>query len=272
VGEEELLLVHSPEYLQSLAQPAVVARAVEVPLLSQAPQWLLDSFLLQPMRWATAGTILAGEHALRSGLAFNLGGGFHHAKPASGEGFSIYNDIAVMIQSLRSRNLLSPANRIAYIDLDAHLGNGVAWCFRDDPTVFMFDMHNGDIYPTHDARARQRVDCLIPLELGCNGPNYLEQLQSRLPGFLDSISRSAPIALAIYNAGTDVLANDELGGMSLSMDDVLRRDRFVLQVLRSRQIPAAVVTSGGYSRESYQAIARMIANALTDETEADSAR
>jgi histone deacetylase 11 len=258
VSDEQLLLVHTPEYLQSLRQSAVVAQAIEVPALRRAPWWLLDRFVLQPMRWATAGSMAAGRAALESGLAFNLGGGFHHAKPACGEGFSIYNDIAVMVRVLQQEQRLAESSRVAYIDLDAHLGNGVAWCFGDDPRLFHFDIHNGDIYPRGDALASGRVDCLIPVQPSCSGGEYLRLLRERLPPFLDSVSRSANVGLAIYNAGTDVLDGDPLGGLALSLDDVLARDRFVLQSLRNRAIPTVVLASGGYTSVTFRAIARTV--------------
>src|SRR5262245_37076713 len=258
VRDAELVLVHTAEYLQSLRQSGVVAQAIEVPAMRRAPWWLLDRFVLQPMRWATAGTIAAGRAALEHGLAFNLGGGFHHAKPDAGEGFSIYNDIAVMIRVLQRDARLAESSRIAYIDLDAHLGNGVAWCFRDDPRLFHFDMHNSQIYPSYDSVAKQRVDCLVPVSPSWSGREYLDMLLQRLPPFLDSVSRSASIGLAIYNAGTDVLDHDPLGGLSLSLDDVLARDRFVIETLRGRNLPTVVLTSGGYTSISYQAIARMV--------------
>src|SRR5205823_13305249 len=122
VSDEQLALVHTQDYLHSLHQSGVVAQAIEVPSLRRAPWWLLDRFVLQPMRWATAGSIAAGRAALENGLAINLGGGFHHAKPAAGEGFSIYNDIAVMVRVLRREGRLAEGHRVAYIDLDAHLG------------------------------------------------------------------------------------------------------------------------------------------------------
>jgi histone deacetylase 11 len=262
VADAELALIHSAEYLRSLRQSGVVAQAIEVPAMRRAPWWLLDRFVLQPMRWATAGTIGAGRAALECGLAFNLGGGFHHAKPDAGEGFSIYNDIAVMIHVLQRDKQLAENSRIAYIDLDAHLGNGVAWCFLEDPRLFHFDMHNGQIYPSYDSVAKQRVDCLIPVSPNWSGREYLDTLRERLQPFLDSVSRSASVALAIYNAGTDVLESDPLGGLGLSLDDVLARDRFVVETLRTRNLPTVVLTSGGYTSVSYQAIAKIVLAAV----------
>ena len=261
VSDEVLRLVHSQVYLQSLKSSAVVAQAIETPALRRAPYWLLDRFLLQPMRWAAAGSIAAARAALDCGLAFNLVGGFHHAKPDRGEGFSIFNDIALAVGTLTREGRLTASSRVAYVDLDAHMGNGVAWCFREDSRVFFFDMHNQAIYPVLDLRARERIDCPIGLAPGTLGEQYLAQLRSRLPPFLDSVGRSAPISLAIYNAGTDVLAGDPLGGLSLTPDDVLRRDQFVLNTLRQRGIPTVMLTSGGYTDESHRAIARTIAAA-----------
>ena len=113
-----------------------------------------------------------------------------------------------------------------------------------------------------DREARERVDCSLPLLPGCSGNDYLERLKERLPPFLDSINRSASVALAIYNAGTDVLDDDPLGGLALSLSDVLTRDQFVIEALQSRQLPTVVLTSGGYTAISYQAIAQMILAAL----------
>jgi len=258
ICDEQLKLVHSEDYLDSLRTSAIVAQAVEVPALRRAPWWLLERFLLQPMRWATAGSVNAGRAARQYGLAFNLGGGFHHAKPSGGEGFSIYNDTAVMIRVLESEGLLTRHGRIAYVDLDAHLGNGVAHCFLDESRVFLFDMHNGSIYPVLDTIARERIDCALPLRPETNGQDYLAILEAKLPVFLDSISRTQAVELAIYNAGTDVLEGDPLGGLALSLADVLTRDRFVIDTLRQRQIPTVVMTSGGYTQTSYAAIAQMI--------------
>jgi len=258
VTDAELALVHTAEYLRSLRQSGVVAQAIEVPAMRRAPWWLLDRFVLQPMRWATAGTISAGRAALECGLAFNLGGGFHHAKPDAGEGFSIYNDIAVMIRVLQRDGRLAESRRIAYIDLDAHLGNGVAWCFRDNPRLFHFDMHNSQIYPSYDSVAKQRVDCLVPVFPNWPGREYIDTLRERLPPFLDSVSRSESVGLAVYNAGTDVLESDPLGGLRLSLDDVLTRDQYVIRTLRERSLPTVVLPSGGYTSRSFEAIAKSI--------------
>lgn len=269
---EDLLTVHTASYLDELRQPKYVARAIEVPPAQYLPRWLIDRCILRPMRWAAMGTVVAAREALRSGLAVNLGGGFHHAKPDSGEGFCIYSDIALAVGSLRTEGLLAEDARIAYVDLDAHQGNGVCHAFLRDSSVFIFDMYNANIYPAHDTEARERIDCDVRIASGCDDAEYHYQLKHRLPGFLDSITRDQPIALAIYNAGTDVFEGDPLGGLNLSAGAILRRDEFVAQELRQREIPMVMVLSGGYTKASYRLVADSVIRLQKMETQHEDRR
>lgn len=261
-ADEALLLkVHSRAYLAQLRDPAHLAKILEVPQVAHLPPALTDRVVLRAMRWATAGTVLAAHEALRAGLAFNLGGGYHHASADRGEGFCVYSDIGLALWSLRARGGLSGDARIVYIDLDAHQGNGVARLVKDDRSVFIFDMYNASIYPG-DREARERIDHELPLRPGTSDSQYLAALTRDLPPFLQSISRNGRPAFAIYIAGTDVLGSDPLGGLALSADAVFERDRFVVERLRAHAVPVLVLPGGGYSRESYQLIARTIAWAL----------
>ena len=257
VKGEELLAVHSAAHRASLAKPAVVAAALEIPLLVYLPPWVIDRLTLRPMRWQTMGTILAAREALGCGLAVNLGGGFHHARRELAHGFSVYNDIVLAIESLRRGGRLASGDCVAYIDLDAHHGDGVASLVADDSRVFLLDMYNRDAFP-HDPLTPQRLDCNLPLAAGTGGREYLSILRAHLPGFLDSISRGGQLKLAIYNAGTDVFECDPIGGLRLTADDILERDLYVLGELVSRRIPAVMLLAGGYTRESYRLVARTI--------------
>ncbi len=262
INSHELLAVHTPKYLEQLTGSPYVAQALELQALSRVPNRLLDWAVLRHMRWGTMGTILAAREAMRTGLAINLSGGYHHAKPDRGEGFCIYADIALAIHDLRASGTLAERDKIVYIDLDAHQGNGVSHCFFDDSRVFMFDMFNQNIYPMFDVKARRRVDCAVPLPMGCAEADYLDALRTKLPPFFDSVSRSGPVRLAIYNAGTDIYAGDTLGGLNVSAEGVLARDRFVFDSLIDRGIPVVMLLSGGYSQESYQMVAATVAYVL----------
>jgi histone deacetylase 11 len=262
VSRDELLRIHSADYLDRLQDPGVVARALELPTVASFPAWSIDRYILQPMRWATAGTIDAALAAMAHGLAINLGGGYHHAKPDAGEGFCIYADTALAIDRLRREQVLGGDDRVAYIDLDVHQGNGVCHCFRDDRAVFLFDMFNPEIYPAYDRMARERVDCTVHVPPGLTGKEYLRLLTARLPGFLDGISKTNPVRFAIYNAGTDIYECDSLGGLRVSPEDIVERDWFVVEQLLERGIPTVLLLSGGYHRDNYRIIADSIANII----------
>ena len=253
-----LLSVHSDAYLKQLKNSVYLANALEVAPLKRLPASVIDWCVLRHMRWGTAGTILAMRRAMKHGLAVNLSGGYHHAKPDRGEGFCIYSDIALAIHTVREERFISDTDRIAYIDVDAHQGNGVCHAFFDDPRVFIFDIFNSQIYPVFDVKARRRVDCAVPLTPETSDSDYLRALESKLPSFLDSLTRNGTVGLAIYNAGTDIYAGDNLGGLSVSAEGVLRRDQLVLRGLVERGIPSVMLLSGGYSQESYRLVASSV--------------
>jgi histone deacetylase 11 len=252
----DLGLVHTPGYLASLSSVSAVARILEVPLPGVGVlDRLLSGFrpqsvVLEPMLWATAGTILAARQALRYGSAINLGGGYHHASADRGEGFCVYADVPIALRALWAEGLLGPSDRVLYIDLDAHQGNGVARVFAADPRVCIFDMYNADIYP-QDWTARVRIDRDLPLRSGTATAEYLAVLRAELPAYLDVLRADGWPRLAVYNAGTDVFEGDRLGRLQVSFEGVLERDRFVLDTLRAARIPWLLVPSGGYSADSF---------------------
>jgi histone deacetylase 11 len=233
-------------------------RALEMPVLAQFPARLIDRFVLGPTRWGVAGTIWAARLAIDHGLAINLSGGYHHAKPAAGEGFCIYGDVALAIDALRRDGLLAADDRIAHIDLDAHQGNGVCHFFMYDRAAFLFDVYNSEIYPAYDRDARRRLDGDVPLPRNATEDEYLYAVTSRLPAFLDSVGKTRPIRLAIFNAGSDVYEHDALGGLRVSSQGIVNRDWFVIEQLLARRIPTVMLLSGGYHRDSYKIIADSI--------------
>ncbi len=260
-SDEELLLVHTQEYLDSLQSSPVIATALEMQAFRVFPAALLNQHVLQPMRWAARGSVLAAKAALEQGIAVNLSGGYHHAKPSRGEGFCIFSDIALIVRQLRSEGELTLEQKTVYIDLDAHQGNGVCYQFKNDPSFRIFDMYNGTIYPASDNFATSRVNCRIQLPSGFDGTRYLQVLREQLPTFLDSPAQ-AGAALAIYNAGTDVYAADSLGDLKVSAEEILERDLFVIDELRKRNLPVVMLLSGGYSQESFQLVAATVSKLL----------
>ena len=256
IAMSDLLRIHSPDYLESLRSSSVVAKALEVGPLAWLPSTVVERRILRPMRMACAGTLLAMSHALKNrAITMNLGGGFHHAFSDRGEGFCIYADVAVALAAVRAEGLLSATEPVAIIDLDAHRGNGVWDLCGSDPSIHVLDVYNAQVYPGLFPGSIEEFPFQIPVKAQTGDKDYLDTLSEELPGFLASMPRKP--ALAIYNAGTDVLAGDPVGRLAVSEEGVKARDAMVLDALSREGIPVVIVTSGGYSAKSYELIAQL---------------
>ena len=255
IAENELLLLtHSQSYLEELERPAYLARALEVGFLATLPYALIEARVLQPMRRATMGTVMATRHVLEhGGAAINFAGGYHHASVNKGEGFCLFADIPISINHARRSGLLKSEDHVLIVDLDAHQGNGFERIFREDRSVVFLDAYNRAIYP-QDHEARPRIDYDVPLAPGTDDETYLTAIEAILPRALQETQPS----LVFYNAGTDIYEGDLLGGLKVSGAGVLKRDAFVFGALREAGVPWVMVPSGGYSPQSYHLIANAV--------------
>jgi acetoin utilization deacetylase AcuC-like enzyme len=176
----------------------------------------------------------------------HIGGGFHHAFPSHGEGFCAFNDVAVAARVLQARGL----ERLAIVDLDVHHGNGTAFTFESDPRVFTFSMHQQHNYPMW--KPRGSLD--IGLPDGAHDATYLRELERALPAVIDH----APQCV-FYLAGADPFEDDQLGGLKLTKDGLRRRDRLVIDAVRSAGVPLVIVLAGGYARRLEDTVAIHVA-------------
>ncbi len=236
VAWDDLKLVHDSEYLESLRNPEVLARLLFLDYVNPFDTDILEFFL-----WVTGGTIRTLHAAYETGIpTFNLGGGFHHAKPAKGEGFCPVNDVAVAARVFQ-RNYES--RRLLIVDLDYHQGNGTALIFEDDDSVFTYSMHRD----TWD-KIKGSANLDVELTDGIGDEGYLENLAETLPPVLESFRPD----LVIYLAGADPFVRDTLGTFELTEQGILNRDRFVSEQCFKRDLPLAVVAGGGYGPESWK--------------------
>lgn len=237
---EQIRRVHTDRYLASLKSPKAVARYLEAPILGSLPASLVDSGVLRPHRYATGGTILAARLALKYGIATNLAGGFHHAKPDTGEGFCVYNDIAIAICTLQDEERIE---RALVVDLDVHQGNGTAECFAGEESVFTFSMHQGSIYPV----PKSQSDLDIELDDGTDDATFLAILRENLPNV---IQRARP-DIVFLQAGCDTLAGDPLAGLAMTEKGIVERDALVIDACLRRRIPVVMTLGGGYTRRAW---------------------
>jgi acetoin utilization deacetylase AcuC-like enzyme len=255
-SDEDVLLVHTPEYVHKLKTGTLSPREelqMEVPY---SPE-LVRAFYL-----AAGGSIMAGQSGLKDKVAFNIGGGFHHAFPDHGEGFCVIHDVAVAIRRLQHDKRVV---RAMTVDCDVHQGNGTAAIFGgmhegQDPLpskasflsrsgdlrstvtgdVFTISLHQENNYPA--SKPPSSIDVNLPD--GTGDDDYLAWLDNALSSGL----RQFEPELICYIAGADPYREDQLGGLALTVEGLKRRDELMFRVAKARDIPVMVTFAGGYAR------------------------
>ncbi|HVZ77365.1 MAG TPA: histone deacetylase [Gemmatimonadaceae bacterium] len=232
VSRDDLLRVHTADYVDRFTNGAMTAAEIR----RLGFPW--SEALVERSYRAVGGTCEAARAALVHGVAMNLAGGTHHAFADHGEGFCVFNDVAIAIRALQRDGL---AARVAVVDLDVHQGNGTHAVFAGDDSVFTFSMHGGRNYPFHKVPGSLDIE----LDDGTTDAAYLETLAAALPSVL---SRAQP-GLVVYIAGADPHEDDRLGRLSLTTDGLARRDAIVLQQCREVGLPVVITIGGGYGRD-----------------------
>jgi len=260
--DDDIRLAHDREYVEKLRTGMLSSReelTLEVPFSEE----LVKAFWL-----AAGGSILAASRALEDGVCFNIGGGFHHAFPDHGEGFCMINDVAFAVRKMQNENRIA---RAMIVDCDVHHGNGTAAIFgeaaaagaslpssswsapmfqpaksasfkeaRTCGDVFTISLHQENNYPAW--KPPSCIDVNLPDRTG--DAEYLAWLDNALSSGL----RQFDPDLICYLAGADPYCEDQLGGLSLTMDGLKQRDELVFGVARARGTPVMVTYAGGYAR------------------------
>ena len=258
-SDEDILLVHTPQYVHKLKTGTLSAREELEMEIPYSPE-LVRAFWL-----AAGGSILAADYALNDRVAFNIGGGFHHAFPDHGEGFCMIHDVAVAIRRMQRDEKIRTAMTV---DCDVHQGNGTAVIFAgvrvpSDPLpsvggaripvsltararnthagdVFTISLHQENNYP--QPKPPSTVDVNLPDGIG--DEEYLAILERNL---MQAFHDFAP-QLLFYVAGADPYREDQLGGLALTMEGLKKRDALVFDYARRNKVPVAITLAGGYAR------------------------
>jgi len=230
--DEQILRAHDPDYLERVVHGELTPKEVRRIGFPWSPE------LVARTRCSVGGTIAACRAALRDGVAASLAGGTHHAFHDHGQGYCVFNDSVIAARAMQAEGR---ARRVAIIDCDVHQGNGTAAILADDPTIFTFSIHGARNFPFH----KELSDLDIELEDGTEDADYLEALKTGLVRAL----ALAGADLAIYLAGADPYAGDQLGRLALSKQGLAARDRLVFELCRGAGLPVATVMSGGYGRQ-----------------------
>src|SRR6266550_5768540 len=253
IGWDDLRLVHDAAYVAAVESGTLTAEAQRrigfpwSPMMAERARRSVGATL------AAAREVTDGARAFHpstdsgrrqaSGsrmptIAANLAGGTHHAFRDRGEGYCVFNDVAVAATVLLRDGAIA---RAAVVDCDVHQGNGTAAIFRDNPAVFTLSLHGAQNYPFR----KETSDLDVTFEDGAGDDEYLAALGAHLPAILDTHRPD----VVFYLAGADPYEGDRLGRLKLTVDGLRARDRLVFDACRSRELPAVVAMSGGYAND-----------------------
>ena len=182
------------------------------------------------------GTVSGVNYSLKNGISMNIAGGTHHAFYDRGEAFCMLNDQAIAANYIIQEGLFK---KILIIDLDVHQGNGTASLFNSNPNVYTLSFHGKKNYPFR----KEKSDLDVEFDDNTNDKEYLKVLKETIPKVIDQFEPE----FIFYLSGVDVLQNDKLGRLSLTLNGCKERDKFILQTCKDNSIPLQVSMGGGYS-------------------------
>lgn len=230
LSDAQILLTHTVEFLDKLKNQSLSTKEI------RAIGFPMTPLLIQRGRHIANGTLLCAKYAMQYGVSMNIAGGTHHSFADHGEGFCIYNDIAISAHNLLNDKLVS---KVLVVDLDVHQGNGTAKIFENDDRVFTWSVHGERNYPTR----KEVSDLDIELPDKTEDREYLKVIRNTLPKLLQEVQPD----IIFYLSGVDILESDKLGRLSVSISGCKERDRIVLDACKLNNIPVAISMGGGYS-------------------------
>lgn len=196
----------------------------------------LTNALVKREKIIAQGTIKNTSYALKYGISMNIAGGTHHAFKSKPGAFCMLNDQAIAANFLIENKI---CNRIMIIDLDVHQGNGTASIFENENSIFTVSFHGKKNYPF----IKENSNFDLEFDDGTGDSEYLRELREKIPKLIDDFEPE----FIFYLAGVDVLKNDKLGRLSLSVAGCKERDRFIIKLCKTNNIPVQVSMGGGYS-------------------------
>lgn len=230
--DAHLLLAHDEDYVRRVIVGELSApeqRAIGLP-------WSVE--MVERSRRSVGATLAACTAAASEGVAVNLAGGTHHAQRDRGQGYCVFNDVAIAALALCGAQ---PLAKVAVIDLDVHQGDGTASIVGGAEKIFTLSLHGERNYPT------RKIDGHIDVGLpdGTGDAQYLAALDDALARMQ---ARFAPTFL-IFLAGADPHEGDRLGRLRLTFDGLRARDARVFDLAARLRVPIAVTMAGGYGHD-----------------------
>ena len=230
LSDQNVLTTHQKEYYEKLCSLSLSKKEIR-PI-----GFPMSRELITREKKIAQGTIECSDFSINNGISMNIAGGTHHAFYDKGEGFCMLNDQAIAANYLLNNSFIK---KILISDLEVHQGNGTASIFKNNPNVFTLSFHGQKNYPFR----KENSDLDFGFDDFTNDAFYLKKLKEIIPIVIDNFQPD----FIYYLAGVDVLKNDKLGRLSLTIKGCLERDRFILNNCKKNNIPVQVSMGGGYS-------------------------
>ena len=240
---QDVLRVHGPDYVEAV-QNLSEGMCLEAEKKFEFGFGSGDNPPFLGMYEAALAYCASGVQAARdvnngAQLAFNMAGGLHHARQSQASGFCIFNDAAISCHILRER-----FDRVMYIDIDLHHGDGVQWIFYEDPSVLTYSIHETGrtLYPGTGFTRERGVDSTsinVPLEAGTTGDVWLTAFRDTV---IPAFEHFSPGAI-VLQMGCDAHIDDPLGHLRVSVQKWLAAVAFV----RDFNVPIVACGGGGYA-------------------------
>tara|TARA_B100000989_G_scaffold55918_1_gene37689 strand:+ start:43 stop:882 length:840 start_codon:yes stop_codon:yes gene_type:complete len=232
IDDSTILLTHDKNYYYRLMNQELndkEKRAIGFPMSDR---------LVQREKKIIQGTVECALHALEHGISMNIAGGTHHSFSNRAEAFCILNDQAIASNYLINNGL---SNKILILDLDVHQGNGTAEIFKNNNQVFTVSFHGKNNYPFR----KEKSDFDHGFEDKTEDREYLKIIKNEVPRLIESFEPD----FIFYLSGVDIIENDKLGKLSVSLEGCKLRDKFVLDYCKINKLPVQISMGGGYSKE-----------------------
>ncbi len=222
--------VHSDEYIDRIFKGELSKKE------SQSIGFPWSEELVQRSLYSVGCTISAAFESMNEKLSCSLAGGTHHAGYDFGEGFCVFNDIAIVVSLLKAQY---PEINILVVDTDVHQGNGTADLLANLSRVFTLSLHSARNYP--HKKSHSNIDVSFPD--GTQDSHYLSVFSDAL----DEAIRNSKADFVFFLAGADVFGGDRLGRLNLSKEGIRSRDDLFFSKFDLIKTKITVVMGGGYA-------------------------
>jgi acetoin utilization deacetylase AcuC-like enzyme len=227
----DLTKAHQPEYIQKIDNLSLSKEEERKLGFPMVPSVKRRSYM------ATGGTVLSAELALSYKLACNTAGGSHHAFSGSGNGYCVFNDVAVAAYNLLNKHSVK---KILIYDLDVHQGDGTAKIFENNDQVYTFSVHSKKNYPL----VKQKSNKDIELADDITDEEYLNTVSKSL-----EVVNKMNFDFVFYVAGVDIHKDDKLGKLNITTEGIEKREKMVIRNFYRNRIPLCGVLGGGYNKD-----------------------